>query len=97
VANKFIRKPLAQADLIEIWKFIAKDNEKSADKFLDKIETTLFMLQDNPCAGRARPELGEAMRSIPVGRYAIYYRSLAQKLELVRVFHNYRDTKTLLK
>jgi hypothetical protein len=39
-ANKIIRSPLARRDLIDIWQFIADDNETAADRQLDRIENS---------------------------------------------------------
>ena len=33
-----LRRPLAEADLDDIWWYIAQDNTDAADMFLDKIE-----------------------------------------------------------
>ena len=55
--GEIARKPSARRDLIEIWNYIAADNERAADKTLDRIEKVLRMLGENPKAGRIRPEL----------------------------------------
>jgi len=38
-----------------------------------------------------RDELAADLRSFPVGRYVIYYRSLPNGVEIVRVLHSARD------
>lgn len=65
--NRILRSPRARLDIIEIWGFIADDNEAAADAVLDKIEHALSILRDNPLAGRARPELARDIRSFVVG------------------------------
>ncbi len=77
MAGNVRRSPRAERDLIEIWNFIATDNERAADGVLDRIEGALEMLANNPLAGRARPELGAQLRSFPVGAYVIFH--LGQK------------------
>lgn len=67
------RRPLARQDLIEIWTYVAADNEAAADGVLDRIDGVLAMLADNPQAGRQRPELAPALRSFPVGSYVLFY------------------------
>ena len=97
VANKLVRTPLARLDLIDIWQFIADDNEKAADGFLDKIESALQMLRDNALAGRARPELGNGIRSFPVGTYVLFYRPFSEGgVELVRVLNGRQDIQSEL-
>lgn len=89
--NRIRRSPQARRDLIEIWQFIADDSETAADRFLDRIETVLAMLRDNPLAGKARPELAAAIRSFPVGNYVLFYRPVEGGIELVRAMSSYRD------
>jgi toxin ParE1/3/4 len=79
--------------LIDIWSFIADDNPNAADRLLDRLQTALEMLQDNPEAGRSRSELAAAVRSFPVGRYILFYRVTASSLELVRVLSGHRDVQ----
>lgn len=67
-----VRHPLARRDLLEIWNFVADDNE-AADGVLDRIEAALIMLAENPLAGRARPELAAARRSVPASNDLISY------------------------
>jgi toxin ParE1/3/4 len=85
------RSDLAEADLIEIWHFIAKDSPGAADRFLDLLEEKCQLLADSPEMGRRRDELAPALRSFPVERYAIYYRIAPGGIEIVRVLSAYRD------
>jgi toxin ParE1/3/4 len=92
---KVIRSPEAAEDLLEIWQYIADDNEAAADKFLNEISTTSKMLARNPKAGRERPELAPRMRSFPVGRYVLFYRPIDDGVEIVRVLHGSRDIDSI--
>lgn len=85
------RSDLAEADLIEIWFFIAKDSPDAADRFLDLLAEKCQLLADSPEMGRRRDELAPTLRSFPVGRYAIYYRMTPKGIELARVLSAYRD------
>jgi toxin ParE1/3/4 len=78
-------------DLIEIWSFIADDNEVAADKMLDRFEKALRILHDRPLAGRERPELAAGLRSFPVGNYILFYLPLPNGIDLVRVRSRYLD------
>jgi toxin ParE1/3/4 len=49
------------------------------------------MLTDSPQAGRARPELHQDIRSFPIGNYIVFYRVLAEAIDVVRVFNRNRD------
>jgi plasmid stabilization system protein ParE len=39
----------SRRDLIEIWKYVAADNEDAADSLLDSIEEILKLLSHLPC------------------------------------------------
>jgi toxin ParE1/3/4 len=89
MAREIVLRPQARQDLIEIWRFIAEDNEAAADRRIDDL---LAMLRDRPLAGRARPELAPDLRSFPVSNYVLFYLPLADGIELVRVRSGYLDT-----
>lgn len=91
MARRIVRSPQARLDMIEIWQYIADDNEAAADRVLDRFESALRMLADNPHAGRARPELVAEIRSFPVGNYILFYRPMADGVDLVRVRSGYLD------
>lgn len=38
-----------------------------------------------------RPELGEATRSVPVGRYVIFYTANPDEIRIERILHGARD------
>jgi toxin ParE1/3/4 len=82
-----IKPPLARSDLSEIWDYIADDNETRADAFVDIIDQKFQALASYPNMGRSRDELEEGLRSFPVGRHVIFYRVIAEGVEIIRVLH----------
>ncbi len=90
-----LKKPLAQADLLDIWNFIANDSFEKADRLLQTIDSQLHMLASNPRMGRKRDSLAPNLRSFPVGNYLIFYRSINQGIEVIRVLHGARDIQNL--
>jgi toxin ParE1/3/4 len=86
-----VKRPRAKADLSEIWDYIADDCEARADAFIDTIDRKIRALAEQPNMGRARDELETGLRSFPVGRYIIFYLSLPEGVEIVRVLHGARD------
>ena len=88
---EIVRRPRARLDLIEIWTYVADDNEAAADRLLRRIESALSMLAGTPLAGRARPELSPEIRSFPIGNYIIFYMVLPSAIDVVRVLSRYRD------
>jgi toxin ParE1/3/4 len=88
---RVLKRPRAQADLTEIWEFIAEDSESRADAFIDRLDQSLGALAANPLIGRARDELSPNLRSFPFGRYVIFYLPLPDGIEIIRVLHGARD------
>lgn len=84
--------PRARADLLDIWNYIAPDNEAAADRLLERIGRVFDMLAHQPHAGRGRPELGVTdLRSFPVGNYVVFYLPEAEAVTIVRVLEGHRD------
>jgi toxin ParE1/3/4 len=94
--------PVAENDLVNIWLYIARDNQDAADRVYQAAEKTFESLLAAPRMGtlyRAkRPQL-EGMRFFPISKfqsYVIYYREHPQGIEIVRVLHTHMDKKKRL-
>jgi toxin ParE1/3/4 len=94
---KIIIAPLAQADIDEIWDYIARDSIRNADRFVDRIEQRFGLLADNPRLGVARNDLRPGLRRFRHARYLVYYRLVRGGIEVVRVVHGARQQKPLWK
>ena len=55
----------AEADLLDLWLYIAEDNPLAADNSVDSIYRSAQQLAEQPMMGRARPELAAGLRSFP--------------------------------
>lgn len=89
------RSPLAADDLLQLWVYVARDDLDAADRLLDRIDEVCARLADRPELGRSREELAPGLRSFPVARYVLFYRSLGEGIELARVLHGARDLDLL--
>ena len=85
------RRPLAEADILEIWDYIADDSLAAADRWVDRLDEQFRMLAAQPMMGRAREELAPGVRSFPFGRYVVFYMPLNDGIDVVRVLHGARD------
>jgi plasmid stabilization system protein ParE len=90
-----ITSPEAEADLLEIWLYIAQDSPVNADRFMDKLEGKALKLCEYSGMGIDRPELSDGLKSFPVDSYLLYYRQTGTGIELVRVLHGSRDIDSL--
>jgi toxin ParE1/3/4 len=84
------RSVLAKQDYQDIWRYIARDNPDAADRLLLQIDVKLELYATNPRAGTARDRLAKGLRSFPVGNYLVFYRIVADGIELGRVLHGAR-------
>jgi len=93
--SRVIHSPLARQDLAEIWQYIARDNMGAADRLTAKFDSAFFLLAQIPRAGRARDDLVEGIRTLPVGQYMIMYRQVAGGAEIMRIVHGARDLTSI--
>jgi toxin ParE1/3/4 len=85
------RRPLAAADILDIWDHIAEDSLAQADRWVDKLDEKFKLLATQPLIGRARDQLAADLRSFPFGRYVIFYTPIDDGIDVVRVLHSARD------
>jgi toxin ParE1/3/4 len=84
----------AQADLADIFSYIVRrsGNRAIANRFVDEFLTRCRELASLPGQmGRARPELGEGIRSRPHRGYVIFFRYSGSDFEVVRILEGHRD------
>ena len=93
--TEIITRPEADADLIEIWIYIAEDSSSAADRLLDRINNIYQIVAENPMMGQSREHLAPGLRSFPMGNYLIFYRPVENGIEIVRVLNASRDIGSL--
>ncbi len=94
---RVVVRPQADDDLLEIAAYIARDDLAAAERLIDAIDSKFQLLANSPGLGRRRVELAPGLRSLPFGNYVVFYRPLADGIEVVRVLHAKRDLKRLFK
>jgi len=83
--------PAADADLVEIASFIARDNVPRAVTFVDELEAACAKLVDFPLSGGARSDIRVGLWSKPHGSYVIFYSVLETVIRIERILHGARD------
>ncbi len=87
-------------DLQAIYRYLKRDDEPIARRFLEAAYDTFEFLAGNPFIGRSRPEFEHAgLRSWHVHkfrRYLIFYRVTGETVQIWRVLHGVRDLDELL-
>ncbi|MDI1262316.1 MAG: type II toxin-antitoxin system RelE/ParE family toxin [bacterium] len=89
--NRPRKSPQTEIDLTSIYNFIADDNPRAANVWLERIEDIFDMLAEAPYAGRERHDLAPHLRSFPVGRYLVFYTPVPDGVIVVRVMHGQQD------
>jgi toxin ParE1/3/4 len=81
----------ANLDIEKIANYIFDLNPVAAYRFLDALEETCELLTQHSLLGRSRPELGEDLRSFPVGNYLVFYTAASEGICVIRVIYGGRD------
>lgn len=89
--QNFRLSPAAESDLTDIWTYRADSSEERADEFIEHLVKQFMMLTTFPEAGRKRPELKKGIRSFVAEHHVIFYRTINQGIEIVRVLDGTRD------
>ena len=89
--SRVTRRPQAEADILEIWDFIAEDSVAEADLWVDRLDAKLDLWATQPMMGRPREELAPGLRSLAFGRYVVFFESMLDGIDVVRVLHGSRD------
>ena len=83
--------PQSQEDLKEIRAFIARDAPITAKLFIKRLKSSVARLRKFPEAGSVVTEVGRpSIREIFHGPYRIIYRILADRIDILTVFHRAR-------
>ncbi|MBC7797989.1 MAG: type II toxin-antitoxin system RelE/ParE family toxin [Pyrinomonadaceae bacterium] len=86
---KFTEK--AQADLTEIFVYLAEKNVDVATKTVNQLFEKFALLENNPKLGRERNELLLNLRGFPHKNYIIFYFPITDGIEIFRVLHASRN------
>ncbi|WP_089128627.1 type II toxin-antitoxin system RelE/ParE family toxin [Tolypothrix sp. NIES-4075] len=72
-----------------------KSSFDAAERLLKKINQKCSNLANFPNIGRRRDELSPSLQSFPVENYLIFYRPIADGIEIARVVSGYQDLDAL--
>ena len=90
--KRFRLSKVAEADLDEIWLYVAADGGVDvANRLIDDILDRIVLLASQPNAGRLRDEVAVGLRSLAVHRHVIYYRPAPSHILIARILHGSRD------
>jgi toxin ParE1/3/4 len=93
---RIVRTFPARDDLRQIWAYIAQDNIPAADRLIDEVERTLFLLAHSPWMGQSVDEYRVGLRRFTLGNYVLFFEPIEGGIRLVRVLHGARKMEDLL-
>jgi toxin ParE1/3/4 len=96
MSGEFRLAPQARSDLLDIWRYIARDDARAATRLLERFERKFMMASRQPAIGEARPDLMPSVRCVLEGRYVIFYRPIEGgdvPIEIIRIIHAARDIR----
>jgi toxin ParE1/3/4 len=85
----------AEADLREIWTYVAQHDRAAASKLVKEITHKFVILRDYPQMGREQDALLVNLRSFAVKGYIIFYQPFEDGIEVLRVLHSARDIESI--
>ncbi|AFY80650.1 type II toxin-antitoxin system RelE/ParE family toxin [Oscillatoria acuminata] len=91
----YILSDAAFHDITEIATYLEQLSPAVAVRLIDKIIEQCQRLADFPNMGRRWDQISPPLRSFPVEDYLIFYRGIADGIEVVRVVSGYRDLRTI--
>lgn len=95
--NRYRLAEQAKLDLGEMWLFVEKRSRRGARRLLDELHARFSDLADSPGLGPACEQFGADWRKSIVGKYVIFYRPVAEGIEVLRILHGARNIEALLR
>lgn len=88
----FIVSPRADADLNEIWTYLAEQaNTSTADRVLDEIYEVIGRVGRQPEIGSRVGDRSPGLRFVLAGKYVVFYENQTHLPRIRRVTHGARD------
>ncbi len=92
---RVIRAEMAEIDSEAILNYLDLHSPKVARRLAAAIDQKCRVYAEFPEMGRTREELAPGLRSFSIEGYLIFYRPLADGIEIIRIVHGHRDISTL--
>lgn len=94
---RFVLTPEAEADIVNIWQYIAQDNPAAADCVVAELFDAFDRLADMPGIGHFRDDLLDRRHKFwTVYSYLVVYRWEITPLQILAVVHGARDLGAFL-
>ena len=90
--------PTAKNDLKEIYQYgLRQWGQSQSESYLSTVKKQFWLLTQQPLMGTERNELLPDTRSLPIESHTLFYRVIANRVEIIRVLHGRQDPQRHLK
>lgn len=91
--------PIAVEDLNSIFEYIAEDNKTAAQKFIDRLDSKIKLLEQQPHLGVVPRNIKlreDGYRVLIVESYLIFYIIKKRQIEIQRIIHGSRNLDAIV-
>jgi toxin ParE1/3/4 len=97
-SHQLVIAPAAKSDLKDIYQYgLRQWGQEKSESYLSTINKQFWLLTQQPYMGTERPELLPHARSLPIESHTLFYRVIANRVEIIRVLHGRQDPQRHLK
>jgi toxin ParE1/3/4 len=88
----YVLSPRAQADVDEIWNYTAERwGDDQAERYARAIMQAIETIARDPSKGRSSDRIRPGYRRFSVGSHVLFFRVVADEIDVVRVLHRRMD------
>ena len=88
----YVLSPRAQQDLDEIWEYTPERwGVDQAEDYMRLIQRAIEIVAADPRKGRSSEEVRAGYHKYPAGSHLLFYRSVKEGIDVVRILHGRMD------
>jgi toxin ParE1/3/4 len=93
----YVLSPRAQADIDEIWEYsVDRWDIDQANRYISEIRRAIEVVASDPRPGRSCNEIRRGYRRFSAGSHVLFFRIVADQIDVVRVLHQSMDFRLYL-
>ena len=90
---KYQLRPKARSDIDAVWDYTVKTwGVQQALSYVAVLRDVCAELADNPELGKRRDEVHKGLRVYPSGKHLVFYLTIDNGIDVVRILHGSMDT-----
>ena len=90
--TRYVLSPRAQADIEDIWDYTSdRWNDEQAERYIEELRQAIETIARDPRRGRPCDQIRRGYRKFSVGAHVLFFRVIADRIEVIRVLHQRMD------